>query len=85
MARLRPHTGCIDNYDRRITAGGDDNYGCDEVYKIEDLWKMNKVRLEDVSERGSSNLAQKDIEGLDGNYPKSRQKPGIWESALWIE
>lgn len=30
---------------------------------------MNKVRLEDVSERGSSNLAQKDIEGIDGNYP----------------
>lgn len=30
---------------------------------------MEKVKLEDVSERGSSNLAQKDIEGLTGNYP----------------
>lgn len=28
---------------------------------------MVKVRLEDVSERGSSNLAQKDIEGMTGN------------------
>ncbi len=30
---------------------------------------MKKVRLEDVSERGSSNLAQKDIEGMTGAYP----------------
>lgn len=30
---------------------------------------MKKVRLEDVSERGSSNLAQKDIEGMTGDYP----------------
>lgn len=30
---------------------------------------MDRVRLGDVSERGSSNLAQKDIEGLTGNYP----------------
>ena len=31
--------------------------------------EMDKVKLGDVSERGSSNLAQKDIEGLIGNYP----------------
>lgn len=31
--------------------------------------RMKKVRLEDVSERGSSNLAQKDIEGMTGAYP----------------
>lgn len=30
---------------------------------------MEKVRLGDVSEKGSSNLAQKDVEGLVGNYP----------------
>lgn len=30
---------------------------------------MDKVRLEDVSEKGSSNLAQKDIEGMTGSYP----------------
>lgn len=30
---------------------------------------MKKVRLEDVSERGSSNLAQKDVEGMTGAYP----------------
>lgn len=30
---------------------------------------MKKVRLEDVSVRGSSNLAQKDIEGMTGVYP----------------
>ena len=30
---------------------------------------MNKVRLEDVSERGSSNLAQKDVENATGAYP----------------
>ena len=30
---------------------------------------MERVRLEDVSERGSSNLAQKDIEGAAGEYP----------------
>ena len=30
---------------------------------------MKKVRLEDVSEQESSNLAQKDIEGMTGAYP----------------
>lgn len=32
---------------------------------------MEKVRLGDVSEKGSSNLAQKDVEGLVGNL-------GLW-------
>ena len=30
---------------------------------------MKKVCLEEVSDRGSSNVAQKDIEGLSGDYP----------------
>ena len=30
---------------------------------------MEKVRLEEVSKKRSSNLAQKDVEGLNGDYP----------------